>query len=168
MNPPPFVIATSVARQPRVARSPSRNSRHVYFAFLLSLFGLLLLPACRSAESGASTTALPFETIARECDAWLGDGTDPPPPAILLLTEPAGVDQVAPYLPEATVQQLWALDYDEDFVLIAFFGLQPQILRSCGLEQIELELGGEHEIRIEQFEITGYATLVATLTRMDD
>lgn len=34
------------------------------------------------------------------------------------------------------------------------------------LEQIELDLGGEHEIRIEQFEISGYATLVATLTRI--
>ncbi|NNF04761.1 MAG: hypothetical protein HKN17_09870, partial [Rhodothermales bacterium] len=35
------------------------------------------------------------------------------------------------------------------------------------LEQIELDLGGAHEIHIEQFEITGYATLVATLTRLD-
>jgi PA14 domain len=33
------------------------------------------------------------------------------------------------------------------------------------LERIELELGGKHELRIEHFEIDGYATLVATLEK---
>ncbi|MDZ4702059.1 MAG: NosD domain-containing protein [Rhodothermales bacterium] len=33
------------------------------------------------------------------------------------------------------------------------------------LERIELELGGRHELRIEHFEIDGYATLVATLEK---
>jgi parallel beta-helix repeat protein len=33
------------------------------------------------------------------------------------------------------------------------------------LEQIPLDLGGDHEIRIEHFEITGYSTLVVSLQR---
>ncbi len=34
-------------------------------------------------------------------------------------------------------------------------------------EQIELQLGGNHEIRIEQFEINGYATISASLERLN-
>ena len=34
-------------------------------------------------------------------------------------------------------------------------------------ELIELELGGQHEIRIDHFEINGYATLIANLQRVD-
>ncbi len=36
------------------------------------------------------------------------------------------------------------------------------------LAQIDVELGGEHAIRIEHFEIDGYATLVASLNKVDD
>jgi hypothetical protein len=35
------------------------------------------------------------------------------------------------------------------------------------LEQIELELGGAHELRIEHFEINGFATIAATLERLE-
>lgn len=35
------------------------------------------------------------------------------------------------------------------------------------LEQIELELGGRHDLRIEQFEINGFSTIAATLERLD-
>ena len=35
------------------------------------------------------------------------------------------------------------------------------------LEQIELELGGQHDLRIEHFEINGFSTIAATLERLD-
>ncbi len=35
------------------------------------------------------------------------------------------------------------------------------------LEQLELSLGGQHELRIEHFEINGFATIAATLERLD-
>lgn len=87
------------------------------FLYITLLAGLMLA-GCSQGQN------LPFKTIASNSNLWAGQNYEGKEPDFLIIIRPEEVDtpKLKVHFPSELADQLRALDYQRDFVLVVFYG----------------------------------------------